>query len=122
MGILRRRRGVAAATPEDGAPSFGYVFKILTGIAGGVLTAAIIGMGSFLWNVNNDLTRLSARVDNQGEKIKTVETLPTIVSTMQALQQSQQTVQQSANVTLANRMEQLEREAKWRDRQSNRNR
>lgn len=122
MGILRRRTTSSTSTssadsgPADGAPSFGYVFKILTGIAGGVMTAAIIGMGTFLWNVNNELTTLRARVESQGEKIKTVENLPTIVATMQALQQSQQTVQQGANVTLANRMDNLEREQKWRDR------
>lgn len=99
--------------------------------AGGVLAtivaAALIFMGSWIWNQQETVTKLSATVSNLAEVIRgnanAVERLQASDSTQQAtlaavqVQMTNiQTNQASAILTLAGRLDRMEQQQVWRER------
>lgn len=59
MTILRRRR----STASDSGPSFGSVWKVFVGIMSGVMTAAILALGAWVWNTSESVTKLTMAVE-----------------------------------------------------------
>jgi hypothetical protein len=103
-------------SPGDGAPSFSYVWKIAQGIIATALGALMVATFAWVWNMDKDVARMETRLQVAEKALDGLANVPTLLSTMQATQSIQQSTQQGANVSLADRMKNLEQKLEWRDR------
>lgn len=116
MGLLKPKPSGGGALLEESTPSFGAIWKAFITIATTVAGAALVGLFTWIWNVDNELTRLVTRVDGNARAIESLATIPTAVATIQATQSLQQSTNQNALLQISDRIRMIEQEQRWRDR------
>lgn len=129
---------VRSSGNNDG-PSFGTFWKWLVGIASIVTGAALIGGFTWMWNMQDSMTKLSGAVVVNADSVKSLASLldrlqqsdasqAATLATVQVQQSNSQTNASNANITLSARIERIEsslaaridsmeREARWRANQ-----
>lgn len=115
-------------------PSFSTVWKWFMGGMSLALGAGMIGAFTWMWNMQNSMTTLTGSVASNTDSIKALvasdvsissrmdrqgDTLAQHAVTMAAVQVQLTNAQSNASaaaITLANRMDRWEQEARWRER------